>query len=272
MPRFRPTKVYDKVCPRQIGRRNSTSAHKRSTAFYLGAELLLPPALPLPLYPNPMPFSLAFQDDAKIRAWRTIKRFPNNSSFVYDVVVRLHQLALAVHSDWIDKVDSCALSNLYFEASHSAILVQLEEPWSEHLPSGIQGRETAIMFKVWAAGLPIFVSTALRHLRCRYGILASHHYHGPIFDRVQAMLEKDGGCHAWPRGRNLEPVLATLFYALEACAWDNPWRIWCVNTMRTVINLLKLNNAKEFKKALDFFPITEIHQEIVDSVWTEMTL
>ncbi|KAF1965678.1 hypothetical protein BU23DRAFT_560831 [Bimuria novae-zelandiae CBS 107.79] len=218
-----------------------------------------------------MPFNLAFQDDAQIRAWRTVKRFPKNTSFMFDVVVRLHQLGLAVASDWIDRVDSCALTNLYFEALQSAMLIQLEEPWSEQLPGGIQGQEAAVMFKVWAAGLPIYACAALRHLRSRHRVLVPREYHGPLFGRVQTILDGDGGYHAWPRGRNLEPVLATLFYALEACTWDDPWRIWCVDAMRKILDLLKLKTVKEFKKTLNFMPMTELHQEMMDIVWAELT-
>ena len=169
-----------------------------------------------------MPFNLAFQDDAQIRAWRTVKRFPKNASFVFDVVMRLHQLSLGTSPEWADKVDKCSLSNLYFEVMHSAMLVQLEEPWQEQLQSGTQGQEADIMYKIWAAGLPLFASATLRQLRTRQGINMMRHYHGPIFGRIQAILDGQGGYHAWPRGRNLEPILATLFYAAEACTWGRP--------------------------------------------------
>ncbi|KAK7179949.1 hypothetical protein PSPO01_13948 [Paraphaeosphaeria sporulosa] len=241
------------------------------SSFFIAAELLLPPQFPLPLYPSPIPFNLAFQDDAQIRAWRTVKRFPKNNSFVFDVVMRMHQFGLAVSPEWTDKIDKCALSNLYFEVMHTAVVVQLEEPWQGQLQGGTQGREGSIMFKVWAAGLPIYVGAALRHLRLRRDSNAMRYYHGPIFSRIQTILDENGGHHAWPRGRSLEPILATLFYALEACAWDDPWRTWCLHTMRKVSDLLKLKNAEEFKKVLDFFPTTERYQSLTDDIWAEIT-
>ncbi|KAJ4359838.1 uncharacterized protein N0V89_000394 [Didymosphaeria variabile] len=173
-------------------------------------------------------------------------------------------------SDWTDKVDKSALSNLYFEVMHSAMLLQLEEPWQGQLPSGIQGQEANTMFKIWAAGMPIFVSAALRQLRSRQGINMMRYYHGPIFGRIQAVLDEHGGYHAWPRGRNLEPILATLFYALEACTWDDPWRTWCLDTMGKTVNILKLKNAKEFKKVLDFFPTTDRYQDLIEDVWAQI--
>ena len=190
---------------------------------------------------------------------------------MFDVVVRLHQLGLAVSPEWTDRVDKCALSNLYFEALHSVMLVQLEEPWQGQTQGGTQGQEATIMFKIWAAGLPIFVFAAIRQLRSRQGINMPRYYHGPIFGRMQRILDEHGGYHAWPRGRNLEPILATLFYAVEACTWDGPWRTWCLDTMRKVADLLKLKNAKEFRKALEFFPTTERYQDLVDEVWAELT-
>lgn len=218
-----------------------------------------------------MPFSLAFQDEVQIRAWRTVKRFPKNTSFLFDVVVQLHQLGFAEASEWTHRIDACTISNSYFEAMRSAMLLQTEKPWTGQLQSGIQGQEAAVMFQVWAAGLPIFVDAALRHLRFRHRVQSPRYYHGPIFERIQGILEGEGGYHGWPRGRNLEPVLTTLFYALESCSWDDPWRMWCVDTLRRVVNLLKLRSAKEFRKVLDFFPSTEVHQGMADAVWTELT-
>ena len=248
-----------------------TNTHRSSIAFRTGAELLLPPQFPLPLYPDTIPYNLAFQDDAQIHAWRTVKRFPKNTSFMFDVVVRLHQLGGAVSSEWTDRIDCRALSNLYFEAQQSAILVQLEEPWSEQLQEGLQGQEAAVMFKVWAAGLPIFVDGALRHLRSRHRVHNPYYHHGPVFSRIQAILDSNGGYHAWPRGRNLEPVLATLFYASEACNWQDPWRLWCMDAMRKAVDLLRLKTAKEFRKMLDFFPSTETYQEAIEGTWRELT-
>ncbi|KAJ4295590.1 hypothetical protein N0V90_007603 [Kalmusia sp. IMI 367209] len=241
------------------------------TSYFVSAELLLPPQFPLPLFPSPIAFNLAFQDDAQIHAWRTVKRFPKNTSFVFDIVVRLHQLGLALSPEWYDKIDPRALSNLYFEALQSAILVQLEEPWQGQLPSGTQGQEAAIMFKVWAAGLPVFVCSAIQQLKERKGFHCPRYSHGPLFSRMKTILDGDGGYHSWPRGRNLEPVLVTLLYALEACAWGDPWRAWCIDTMRKVVELLKLKTAKEFKKALEFFPSTHVLQNMADDVWAELT-
>ncbi|KAL5418342.1 hypothetical protein PMIN03_001064 [Paraphaeosphaeria minitans] len=241
------------------------------SSFFIAAELLLPPQFPIPLYPCPTMFNLAFQDDAQIRAWRTVKRFPKNNSFVFDVVMRMHQLGLAVSPEWTDKIDKCALSNLYFEVMHSAVVVQLEEPWKGPLQGGTQGREGSIMFRVWAAGLPIYVGAALRHLRHRQSSNPMRYYHGPIFSRIQAILDENGGHHAWPRGRSLEPILATLFYALEACTWDDPWRTWCLHTMCKVVDLLRLKTTDDFKKVLDFFPTTERYQALMRDVWQHIT-
>lgn len=242
----------------------------RSSSYFIEAELLLPPHFPPPLYPQAEPFSLAFQDDAQIRAWRTVKRLPKNTSFVFDIVLRLHQLSLALSSEWTDKLDKRALSNLYFEALHSTLLVQLEEPWQARISSGTQFQESTTMFKIWAAGLPIFVLAAIRQSRSPEDKSILRYYHGPILGRIQAILENNNSYHAWPRGRNLEPILITLFYAVETCARNDPWRTWGIYTMRKVSDLLKFKSVNEFRKVLEFFPYTETYQNMVDEVWMQM--
>ena len=128
---------------------------------------------------------------------------------------------------------------------HSAVIVQIDEPWTEILPTGIQGQEAATMFKVWAAGLSLFVWATARHVRGRNGMPCPRVRSDPIFTRIKALLDGVGGYHAWPRGKLLEPVLATLFYGVEACDFGDPWRLWCVDTLRRVAELLKLKMVED---------------------------
>lgn len=189
---------------------------------------------------------------------------------MYDIVVRFHQLGLATSSEWYSELDQRALSNLYFETMRSAVTVQIEEPWSGALPSGIQGQEATTMFKVWAAGLPLFVWATARHVRGREGVLAPRGRYDPTFTRIKALLDGVGGYHAWPRGKSLEPLLATLFYGVEACDFGDPWRVWCVDTLRKVAELLKLKLVDDFRKALEFFPLTEEYRAVANDAWSEM--
>ncbi|KAF2264644.1 hypothetical protein CC78DRAFT_601328 [Lojkania enalia] len=240
------------------------------TTYCLAAAMQLPPHFPVPQFPNAGQFSLAFLDDAQIRAWRTVKRFPKNNSFVFDVVVRLHQLGLATSSEYSTEVDQKAVSNLYFEALHKAIILPGEEPWNANIPSGSQGQEMATMFKVWAAGMPIYIWATERHLRNRLGHGVIRLNFDPVLSRVRGILEDSGGYQGWPRGKSLEPILATLFYCVECCDFANPWRMWCLDAMRKIREMLKLNTVDEFKKALEFFPSTEEFRKVADDIWREL--
>ncbi|KAF2690328.1 hypothetical protein K458DRAFT_102141 [Lentithecium fluviatile CBS 122367] len=236
----------------------------------LAATLRMPPRFPISLFPEFRPFPLAFHDDAQIRAWRTVKRFPKDTSFVFDLVLRFHQLGLATSVEWYNDIDQRSLSNLYFEAMHSAVLVPLEEPWNETLPGGVQGQEAATMFKVWAAGLPLFVWATARHTKAQSGTSLPRSRYDPIFVRIRGLLESDGGYHAWPRKKSLEPVMATLFYVVESCEYGDPWRLWCVDTLRKVAELLKLKGVEDFQKALEFFPSTDVFRAVSGDLWSEM--
>lgn len=216
-------------------------------------------------------FSLAFHDDAQIRAWRTIKRFPKDSSFVFDVVVRLHHLGLATSSEWYSGIDQRALSNLYFEAMYHVLAFQNEESWMGNLPGGTQGQEAAIMFRVWAAGLPLFIWGTVRHVRSRLGLVVTTSDNEPVFARIKDTLEAAGGHHSWPRGKRLEPVLATLIYGIESCDFASHWRPWAMESMRKIIEMLKLKTLQDFQKALDFFPSTEEYKLAAADIWTEIT-
>jgi len=255
---------------RSIGAICCTETDGTRTAYSLAATLRLPSQFPPSIFPDSRPCPLAFHDDAQIRAWRTVKRFPKDTSFVFDLVLRFHQLGLASSSEWCNEVDQRALSNLYFETMHSAVVVTLNAPWNGTLANGIQGREAAIMFKVWTAGLPLFIWATARHAKAQRGIIVPRTRYDPIFARIRALLEDTGGYHTWPRGKTLEPMLATLFYAVEACEYGDIWRPWCVDALRRIAELSKIKAVEEFRKALEFFPSTDAFRATVDNVWNEM--
>jgi hypothetical protein len=240
------------------------------TAYCLSGALHLRPIFPAPQFPNISALPLAFLDDAQIRAWRTVKRFPKNNPFVFDSSTRLQQLGLATSSEWYNEIDQRALSNLYFESLQNVVAVQVDEPWNATIASGAQGQEAAMMFKIWTAGLPLFVWATTRHVRTRLGLRVTRCTYDPLFSRIRGMLEGSGGYHAWPRGKSLEPVMVTLFYCVESCDFGNPWRVWCMDTLRKVAEILKLKTVDEFRKALDVFPSTEEYKIFADELWVEM--
>lgn len=229
------------------------------------------PNFPAPQFQNVGAFPLAFLDDAQIRAWRTVKRFPKNNPFIFDIVVRLQQLGLATSSEWYTNIDQRALSNLYFGSLQTAVAVQIDEPWNATITSGAQGQEGAMMFKVWTAGLPLFIWATTRHVRTRLGLRVTRCTYDPLFSRIRGMLEGSGGYHAWPRGKGLEPVMVTLFYCVESCGSGNPWRTWCIDTLRKVMEILKLKSVEGFRKTLDLFPSTEEFKFFAEDLWMEMT-
>ena len=242
-------------------------------AYCIGAALHLPLTFPPPLFPNVNNFPLALLDEAQMRAWRAMKRFPKDSAFVFDIVVRLHQIGLATSSEWYHELDQQALSNLYFEALQSIMAIQEDEPWNAILPSGALGQETLIMFKVWIASLPIFVWSSIRHARTKLSpaVTRGSCRCEPVLSRIRTLLDGSGGHLAWPRGKSLEPILATLFYCAESCEYGDYWRLWSVDTLRKVIEMLKVKSVEEFRKILDASPSNDEYKTAVEEIWTEAT-
>jgi hypothetical protein len=189
---------------------------------------------------------------------------------VFDVAVRLHQIGLASSPEYHEDIDQRALSNVYFEAMHHALAIQVDEPWAQVLIKGAQAQETSTMFQTWAAGLSLYIWGTDRHVRRRRGLAFNGELHGPIFARLKEILDRAGGHQSWPHGKSLEPVLVTLFYALDACDIFHPWRIWLVDTIRKVVDMLKLKRSEEFKKVLEFFPLTPDYRVTADHIWNEI--
>ncbi|KAF2654937.1 hypothetical protein K491DRAFT_445687 [Lophiostoma macrostomum CBS 122681] len=239
-------------------------------SYSFAGALRLPPQFPPPLFGAALSFPLAFLDDAQIRAWRTAKRFPKNCGFVFDIAARLHQIGLSGSPEYYEDIDQRALSNVYFEATHHALAIQVDEPWTQILTKGNQAQEHSTMFQTWAAGLSLYIWGTDRHARRSRGLASNGELHGPIFARIKEILDGAGGHQSWPRGKSLEPILVTLFYALDACDIFSPWRIWLVDTARKVIEMLKLKRSEEFLKVLEFFPLTPDYRVAAEHTWAEI--
>ncbi|KAH7083168.1 hypothetical protein BKA63DRAFT_584429 [Paraphoma chrysanthemicola] len=239
--------------------------------YCIGAATGTGPPFAPPIFKEHGTLTLAFFDDAQMKAWRTVKRFPKNSAFVYDVVVRMHQLSLATSADWQENVDWRALSNLQFEAMHKALSIKSEAPWVETLPRNTLSVELSMMFEVWALALPLFLWATTRQLRSRLGIDAPWSGHEIIISRVHQLLGDDSGHRSWLRGKSLEPILASLIYCIEACDFASPLRPWLLRTTQKVSRLLKLKELEDFRKVLDFFPSTDDYHLVRDAVWEELT-
>lgn len=236
----------------------------------VAAALQLAPVFASPAFRQIDPLPLAFLDDARIRAWRTVKRLPKDSSFLFDMMLRLHQIGLATSEDWHDEVDPRALSNLYFEALQNVAAIQADEPWNGTVAAGPQGRETALMYKVFSIGMALFIWGSIRHARIRVGLSSTRYTIGSVHGRLKILLEGPGKYHAWPRGKSLEPVLATLLYGAESCDYHDPWRPWFMDGLRTTTEMLKIKSLDEFRKVLKSYPSTDGYQAAESEVWREI--
>jgi hypothetical protein len=153
---------------------------------------------------------------------------------------------------------------------HNVVKLQVEEPWNASLPGGTQGYETALMFRVWSAGQALFIWATTRHVRSRLGLIVARSNHDPVLARIRHYLEGPGGYHSWPRGKRLEPVLATIFYGIESCDHTHPWRSWAMDTLRRIVDVLKLKSVEEFKKVLEYFPSSDEYKFAADELWREL--
>lgn len=241
------------------------------TTYCLAAAFGAPPTFSPPLYLDSGGLSLAFFDDAQIRAWRTVKRFPKNTPFVYDVIIRLHRLGLATSPEWFNSVDHRTLSNLYLEAMYEVLSVSTEEPWKPALLKNSTEQDMVVMFKVWATGLPLFVWATTRHVKSRLQSPIQWPRKELILTRIKGLLEEHEDSPCWPRGKCLEPILASMFYCVEACdPEDLFWRPWAIQILHKVISMLKIKTHEEFKKTLEFFPMTEEYRFTAESIWGEI--
>ncbi|KAF2204522.1 hypothetical protein GQ43DRAFT_437840 [Delitschia confertaspora ATCC 74209] len=240
-------------------------------AYCVAAALQLSPIFPPPIYGRVDPFPLAFLDDARIRAWRTIKKLPKDSSFLFDSIIRLHQIGLATSKDWYSDVDQGALSNLYFEALQNVCTIQIDEPWNSTAAGGSQGQETALMFKVFSIGMAMFIWGTIRHVMKRLGHTVIQYTYNNAFTRLKGLLEGPGGYHAWPRGKSLEPVLATLVYCLDSCEHHHPWRVWFMNASQKSVDMMNIKSAEKLRKILRNYPSSDEYEVAADRLWREIS-
>ncbi|KAF2493520.1 hypothetical protein BU16DRAFT_82091 [Lophium mytilinum] len=239
-------------------------------SYGVSIVLQAPPSFPCPMYPSTRPFPLALTDDSSIRAWRTLKKFPKNSSFLYDVVLRLHQIGLATTSEFRDDVDMQAVSNAYFESQHRLLLLGIEQPWMGKEGPVDRVPELEALFQVFDHAAQIYLMTTLRHVGTggeRWSLRAKACLIGLVLSRIRAALSVENNYNVWTRRRCLDPMVWVLVVCIESCGNVMPERGWFLAELRKVLGIMKLKRIEEFRKTLAAFPTTDGLERVSRGIW-----
>ncbi|KAF2812301.1 uncharacterized protein BDZ99DRAFT_264432 [Mytilinidion resinicola] len=241
-----------------------------------GVSMVLeaPPSFPCPMFPSTRPFPLALTDDSSIRAWRTLKKMPKSSSFLYDLVLRLHQIGLATTSEFREDVNMQAVSNAYFESQHRLLLLNVEQPWMGKEGPVVRVPELEALYQVFDHAAQLFLCTTLRHVHTgdeRWSVKANASLIRLIFSRIRAALSVESNYNVWARRRCLDPMVWVLVVCIESCGNVMPDRGWFLAELRKVLGIMKVKRIEEFRKTLAAFPATDGLQRVERGIWDSVS-
>lgn len=204
-----------------------------------------------------------------------MKKLPKNSPFMYDIVLRLHQIGLSSTSEWRAEVDKQSVSNLYFEAQHRLLIMQSEQPWLASDAATPLAPENVLLYKAFTMAAQLFLWASMRHAQfCddRSNLSISTGSGGLLFGRIKAALEIEGGYSSWARGKCLETVAWILFVCVESCPSVSPDWVWFLGELRRVLSSVRIRRIEEFRKVMQTFPSTDTFRDAEDKVWRAMAV
>lgn len=240
-------------------------------SYHVATALQQKPIFPCPASEARL-FPLAMADESKIRAWQTLKEFPKDSSFLYDIILRMHQIELSYDPEWQWTVDQAIIGNLYFELQHKILIMLFDKPWPQ--PTVAKFPEIAGLYEAFLMTSQVFTWASIRHVKYyekTNDIRITTGSSGLLFGRVKVALDLGNASVIRMKGRHLDVLLWILFICIESCPVTAVERSWFLSEIRNVLALLKVGNKDEFREKLGIFPLTQGLHDAVEGHWREIT-
>lgn len=241
-------------------------------SYHVATALQQKPIFPCPTSPEARPFPLAMVDESSLRAWRTLKKLPKDSSFLYEIIFRMHQIGLSYDAEWQLQIDRAMVNNVYFELQHIILTMLFDKSWPQLTVAKYP--EILALYNAFLMASQVFMWASIRHVRyydkTRDAKIKTGSS-GLLFGRVKAALNLDNTYGIWTKGKQLDALLWILFICIESCHLMAVERSWFLSEIRKVLGLLKVAKKEEFTKQLAAFPLTHELHNAAEGLWREIT-
>lgn len=213
-------------------------------SYHVATALQQKPIFPCPTSPEARPFPLAMVDESSLRAWHTLKKLPKDSSFLYEIILLMHQIELSYDAEWKLQIDVTKYPEIL--ALYNAFLM-------------------ASQVFMWASIRHVRYYDKTRDAKVKTGSS------GLLFGRVKAALDLDNTYGIWTKGKQLDALLWILFICIESCPLMAVERSWFLSEIKKALGLLKVAKKEEFTEKLAAFPLTHGLHNAAEGLWREIT-
>jgi hypothetical protein len=211
-------------------------------------------------------------DESSLCAWRTLKKLPKDSSFLYEIILRMHQIELSYDAEWKLQIDRAMVSNVYFELQHIILTMLFDKPWPQLTVAKYP--EILALYNAFLMASQVFVWASIRHVRyydkTRDAKIKTGSG-GLLFGRIKAALDLNNTYGIWTKGKQLDALLWILFICIESCPLMAVERSWFLSEIRKALGLLKVAKKEEFTEKLAAFPLTHGLHNAAEGLWREIT-
>lgn len=241
-------------------------------SYHVATALQQKPIFPCPTSPEARPFPLAMVDESSLRAWHTLKKLPKDSSFLYEIILLMHQIELSYDAEWKLQIDCAMVNNVYFELQHIILTMLFDKPWPQLTVTKYP--EILALYNAFLMASQVFMWASIRHVRYydkTRDAKVKTGSSGLLFGRVKAALDLDNTYGIWTKGKQLDALLWILFICIESCPLMAVERSWFLSEIKKALGLLKVAKKEEFTEKLAAFPLTHGLHNAAEGLWREIT-
>lgn len=247
--------------------------------FHTAAAFHTPPSFPqIRLDPDTPPLPDLLLEEAACTSPTSLLQLSLAAVDCFNIFYRLHRLALAASSQWVDSVDRLTISNLLYETEHIILCVpDHSRDFLDFHPKSTDEQDrryeqqkskadAASVLEAVLASTQLFIYAALREIPPKAKIFSI------LLDRLRTTLERPhtSTVKVWKREKNLNVLLWILVVACSI-APPNFGRTMWILTLSDTMKELNLSNRMELEGVLKLVAWTDTYfNGVLDRVWEEI--
>jgi len=254
----------------------SIADSSRRVDFHTAAAFHTPPSFPqIRLDPDAPPLPDKLLEEAACTSPTSLLQLSLAGIDCFNIFYRLHRLALAASSHWIEKVDRLTLSNLLYETEY--IILSVPDYSRNFLDFGSsssneqdddrqRAAHTASVIEALLAAAQIFVYAALRDIPNNAKISTI------LLERLRVAVARPIVCtiHVWKKERNFNMLLWTFVVACSV-APHGAGREWWIRQLVDIMIEMNIKNRFDLEIALQSVAWVDTYfNSVLGGIWEEV--
>jgi hypothetical protein len=246
--------------------------------FHTATAFHTPPSFPhIPLDPDTPSLPDKLLEEAACTSPTSLLQLSVAGIDCFNIFYRLHRLAIAASSHWVDRVERVTLSNMLYETEYIILSVpDCSRDFREFDCDTGKGQDERYQLRANAASViegllaasQIFVYAALRDIPTNAKISTI------LLERLRVAIVRPSvdTIHVWTKDHNINMLLWTLVVACSVVPHDGS-REWWIGQLVEVVVVMDIKSRFDLEVALQSVAWVDTYfNSVLGEIWEEVAL